>query len=242
MAAGPQERCEPFALVVGASGGLAATLSYLFQVVADRSTRFCVAARAQPALAAGRVRPEVVVVNLTREPDSGRDVVRAANGAGHRPVVVAVVSEGDDCAAVEAFLAGADDVVREPLQLRELALRLEVRLADRGIHDFKFGRDGRIDWDAETEMARRAALTATEARIVHLLMQRDGAVVTRDELSWIVDGRPWEYGDRKFDVHVASIRRKLQAAFGSGITLETVRAEGYRLDVSGLDWPNAHSS
>lgn len=236
MSANPSERHEAFALVVDATSGLAAQMSYLFQVVAQRSTRFCVGSRARGALTAGRVCPQIVVVGCAESREMACNVVRAAREARNRPVIIAVVPAEDDSAAVEAFLAGADDVARDPIHLRELALRVEVRLSDRGIHDFRFARDNRIGWDVEAEMVRQAGLTATEARIVHLLMQHDGRVVTRDELSWLVDSRPWEYGDRKFDVHVASIRRKLQTTFGSGVSLETVRAEGYRIDVSELDW------
>jgi len=37
----------------------------------------------------------------------------------------------------------------------------------------------------------------------------------------------WVYGDRKFDVHITKIRKKLRDAFGERYVVETVRSAGY---------------
>jgi two-component system, OmpR family, response regulator len=67
------------------------------------------------------------------------------------------------------------------------------------------------------------------------LFSHDGQIVTRDDLSYAVDARPWRYGDRKFDVHVAKIRKKLLDSFGSQMSVSTVRSSGYCLSTNGAD-------
>jgi DNA-binding response OmpR family regulator len=89
------------------------------------------------------------------------------------------------------------------------------------------------DWTAEAYVADFANLTTAEAQILRILMAKDGRIVTRDELSLALDARPWRHGDRKFDVHMAKIRKKLLATFGSNLTVSTIRSRGYRLSTNG---------
>lgn len=91
------------------------------------------------------------------------------------------------------------------------------------------------NWDAEAHIAAQAGLTMAEAQVLRVLIRRDAQIVTRDDLSHAVDGRAWRYGDRKFDVHVAKIRRKLHDTFGPQVTVATIRSSGYRLSTNGAD-------
>ncbi|KKN39508.1 hypothetical protein LCGC14_0742560 [marine sediment metagenome] len=70
---------------------------------------------------------------------------------------------------------------------------------------------------------------------MRVLYAQDGKIVSRDEMSLAVDARPWRYGDRKFDVHVAKLRKKLSKSFGDGISVSTVRSSGYRLCTGGAN-------
>lgn len=63
-------------------------------------------------------------------------------------------------------------------------------------------------------------------------MEQGGQIVTRDTLSLAIDNKPWSYGNRKFDVHVARIRKKLDSAYGGDLKLRTVRSAGYQLTVN----------
>lgn len=144
-------------------------------------------------------------------------------------IIVFDMSEAPDL-AVKAFQAGADDVVRHPFSLQELAFRLRVRM--RPHLDGCSRIDEGADWDAEAFFADKAGLTAVEAQVVRLLVRRNGEIVSRDELSNAIDARPWQYGDRKFDVHVVKIRKKLRDAFGPNVTVKTIRSAGYQMQLN----------
>jgi DNA-binding response OmpR family regulator len=127
----------------------------------------------------------------------------------------------------KAFLAGADDVIDWPCKLSELSARF-FRRAGLPL-DPLLTEPEAADWDRQVSIADRAGLTLAEAQILHLLLDRAGETVSRDALSMALEGRPWRYGDRKYDVHVASIRRKLADAFGEEMHVETQRSAGYRI-------------
>jgi len=85
-------------------------------------------------------------------------------------------------------------------------------------------------------------LTNMELRILAALVDRSGAVVTRQHLSRYAVGRELLPEDRTLDTHVSNLRRKIAAAGESGCTIHTagesgctihtVRGSGYRLTVN----------
>ncbi|TMV85817.1 response regulator transcription factor [Thioclava sp. BHET1] len=134
----------------------------------------------------------------------------------------------------DAFAAGADDVARLPISIRELGLRLRCRLG-RGI--IPRGGEGsglipQVILDGGNRLLASgskavAQLTPAEADVMAVLIRRGGEIVTRDELSREIDNCDWVYGDRKFDVHITKIRKKLRDAFGERYQVRSVRSEGY---------------
>lgn len=152
--------------------------------------------------------------------------------------VMTLHREGDDDSLEDSLLAGADDAVRAPFSLREIALRLrrQIGFCADPEHDALF-RDSE-SWSRRAYATGRAGLTDAEAQVFDVLLRQVDQIVSRDALSLEIDGRPWDYGDRKFDVHVASIRKKLTAEFGDQIGVKTIRSAGYVLSLG----PHGHES
>jgi two-component system, OmpR family, response regulator len=130
--------------------------------------------------------------------------------------------------------AGADDYLVKPFELDELLARL------RALHR-------RAQGDAQEEplqvgdlvldpQARRTTrgeveieLSAREFDILQLLLQRSGQVVTRlNILDEVWDGET-DLRSNVIDVHVASLRAKIDRPFGRD-TIKTLRGAGYRVD------------
>lgn len=124
----------------------------------------------------------------------------------------------------DALTAGADDVLSAPYHVRELEARLILRMRQAGL----------IQTDAthRIPLIKRANLTPIETEIMHILLTHNGQIVTRNQLAHRLDKSEWHYGDRKFDVHITKIRKKLKAAFGDKYLVHTIRSQGYQLQVS----------
>ncbi|WP_370228527.1 winged helix-turn-helix domain-containing protein [Cognatishimia sp.] len=171
--------------------------------------------------------PKVIILG---DVDDRPRALRAV-ASQHQSFVLVIERPGDALTVENAFLAGADDVLRTPFTLRELALRLRARI---GMLESSDSEDLFLEasnWGEEAYIAERAGLTESEAQILHVLISNSGKIVSRDALSLAIDGRAWDYGDRKFDVHVAKIRKKLTSTFGDHISVQTVRSAGYILSI-----------
>lgn len=126
--------------------------------------------------------------------------------------------------AADALDSGADDVLSAPYHVRELEARLILRMRQAGL--IQTCAAPRIP------LIERANLTPIETEITHILLTQKGQIVTRNQLAQRLDKSEWNYGDRRFDVHITKIRKKLKAAFGDRYLVHTIRSQGYQLQVS----------
>ena len=75
-------------------------------------------------------------------------------------------------------------------------------------------------------------LSAREFDILMVLMQRAGQVVTRDRIIDEVWDGETDLRSNVIDVHVATLRAKIDKPFGRA-SIQTIRGAGYRLDSTG---------
>ena len=151
------------------------------------------------------------------------------------PLPILVLSRSVDPG--ERFFAlerGADDVVAQPYDRRELMARIRalLRRAAPASGDLVL-RAGKLVLEEEryvVSVAGRAVrLTGKEFELLKTLMEARGRVMRRDSLL----ERVWGYGrgsgieSRTLDVHVRSLRKKLGV---EGAKIVTVRGVGYRFD------------
>ena len=179
-------------------------------------------------------KPDLIVLDIMMPEVSGFQVcrmIRQESTLKGIPIIFlsARTEEGD---RIEGFESGADDYVCKPFSPKELMLRVLVILkrAGDGDLDLTVLQVNGINLDVEHHSVRvhdRAVeLTATEFRLLHLMMQERGKVQTRETLL----KRVWNYENdietRTVDTHMRRLREKLGEE-GSG--LETVRGVGYRM-------------
>ncbi len=123
-----------------------------------------------------------------------------------------------------------EDWLRVPVDDAELGARMAALAVRAGVHA---GPD-RPELDDDGVLRRGGAwvsLPPVEARLIAALLDRLGAVVSREALAragW-PDGAP---GRNALDVHVLRLRRRLAPV---GLVIRTVRSRGYLLEVSASD-------
>ncbi|WP_329520156.1 winged helix-turn-helix transcriptional regulator [Spirillospora sp. NBC_01491] len=175
--------------------------------------------------AAARIRPDVIVLDLSvsaRPADLYRRVAGAAPAA---PVVVVVA--GPDPAVGDL----GERRVTRPFGPRVLVAAVGDALRRSGEADAPgLLRAGPVilDPSARTTLVgeRDVGLTVTEFDLLEFLMANPGRVFTREQLLGAAWGPGAGAGSRTVDVHVAQLRAKL----GADNPLRTVRGVGYVLD------------
>ena len=126
-------------------------------------------------------------------------------------------------AAVLALLP----VIRWPLRVRGLALRGNAAVAGGAAvaGPLRLRPDHLIAQRGTLEVA----LTPRDLKLLMLLQERNGAIVTKDELYDAGWGREFMPNSRALDQHIVSLRRKLDPDRSRPALIETVRGVGYRL-------------
>ena len=144
-------------------------------------------------------------------------------------MLTAKADEGDRVLGLEL---GADDYVTKPFGVRELLARVKalLRRSEAASTSPEVLKTGKIVLDSSrrtvTSSAKPVALTATEFNLLKALAEKEGRVISREDLLSLARGDDVAVMDRTVDVHVAALRKKLGK---NGETIETVRGVGYRL-------------
>ena len=180
--------------------------------------------------------PDLVVLDLMLPGMDGIEVCRLLREESEVPIVMltARVEEEDRLAGLDL---GADDYVTKPFSPRELAARIRAVLrrsardvSDSGPVELSYGniavnRPRRTVHVGDTAVS----LTPTEFRLLVLMMREPGRIFTRDQIIDRVFGYDFEGFDRTVDVHISSLRRKLEGACPDQRYIHTVYGVGYKL-------------
>jgi two-component system phosphate regulon response regulator PhoB len=127
---------------------------------------------------------------------------------------------------------GADDYIPKPFSPREVVLRIKAVL--RRAESTSEGQDRLVAGDLTLDVpgyrllveGEEVVLTATEFRLLKILMERCNRVQTRDTLLADVWGYGEDVDSRTVDTHIRRLRRKLGP---ESERIETVIGAGYRL-------------
>ena len=163
----------------------------------------------------------------------GITVCRRLRALGVTTPVLMLTARGDVRDRIDGLDAGADDYLVKPFDLDELLARIRalVRRSTYGDQAIVEVRDLVVDPAART-VSRAGVpveLSAREFDVLHLLVSRSGQVVSRYTiLDEVWDGET-DLRSNVIDVHLASIRAKIDRPFGTS-TIATVRGAGYRVD------------
>ena len=178
--------------------------------------------------------PDLILLDVMLPGRSGLDVLKTVRADGPTPVIL-VTARAEETDQIVGLELGADDYVVKPFRPREVMARVKAVL--RRAHAALEGterplRVGPLEVDRRAARARVNGqpldLTPAEFRLLAYLAQVPGRACTREELlaAALPDSDALE---RVVDAHLASVRRKLDAA-QAGELLHTVRGVGYRLE------------
>ena len=179
--------------------------------------------------------PDVILLDLGL-PDSDRmSVLSDVRSWSHLPVIV-ISARADDHAKISALENGADDYIVKPFVRQELIARINVALRHHG-NDADRGCDNVVIGGLTVDFTRHrvlvdgsdAELTQSEFRIVALLAQYAGMVITYDEMMVRLWGPNSTGGNQILRVNMTNIRRKLERDPSHPRYIFTENGVGYRM-------------
>ena len=178
--------------------------------------------------------PKIVILDQMMPGKSGSEVIREIRSSARfseMPIIMLTGLDGESD-KVKALDLGADDYITKPFGIKEVIARVNS-LIRRVESNYKKTQKQLIIQDLEIDFAAHkvthkgadVALTLTEFKILGELIKQTGQVLTRDALREKALGN-LNVTDRTIDVHMASLRKKLETM---GDKIETVRGVGYRM-------------
>lgn len=181
---------------------------------------------AQSALADGDY--ACVLLDLGLPGRDGIEVLRKARSLGDRtPVLVLTARDGVD-SRVAGLDVGADDYLVKPYNLQELLARMRavIRRRDGSAHSVIGNAGLQLDLTTREVLlaGERAQLSAREFALLHALLERPGAILSRSQLENRIYGWGEEVSSNAVDVLIHGMRRKL----GSD-AIRNVRGLGWRI-------------
>ena len=175
---------------------------------------------------------DAVLLDLNLPDGSGISLCQEIRKLNPQIPVLMVTAQTDELTAVEGLSEGADDYIRKPFGVKELAARMR-RLVERkkkdvltiGYGPIRMDLKKRMVWVTDTALS----LGRREYEILTLLVKKSGEVVTRND---ILDslGENNEIYDRTIDSHLSHLRKKMRDAGNSEVQIVPVYGVGYRLE------------
>ena len=182
--------------------------------------------------------PDIVLLDLGLPDMDGVEIIRKIRAWSNMPIIV-ISARSEDSDKIEALDAGADDYLTKPFSVEELLARLRVtqrRLAmmqNRSQVEESVFTNGslKIDYVAgcvylnENELH----LTPIEYKLLCLLSQNIGKVLTHTYITQAIWGSSWENDIASLRVFMATLRKKIESAPDSPQYIQTHIGVGYRM-------------
>ncbi|MGD9696488.1 MAG: winged helix-turn-helix domain-containing protein [Thermoleophilia bacterium] len=176
--------------------------------------------------------PDLMLLDVMLPDGDGRDLCRDVRRESDLPIVM-LTARGDEIDRVVGLELGADDYVVKPFSARELAARIRAILRrgspPRRAEGIAVGAL-RLEAGARrvTRDGEPLELPPREFDLLHALMRRAGEVVRREQLMDEVWDRNWFGSTKTLDVHVASLRKRIEDDPSQPVYITTVRGVGFR--------------
>lgn len=181
--------------------------------------------------------PDIILLDLGLPDIDGVEVISRIRTWSNVPIIV-ISARSEDSSKIDALDAGADDYLTKPFSVDELLARLRVtqrRLAliqGSNLKQAVFV-NGRLRIDFASGCAylneEEMRLTPIEYKLLCLLAQNTGKVLTHKYITQNVWGSSWDNDVASLRVYMATLRKKLEKAPGSPQYIQTHIGVGYRM-------------
>lgn len=201
----------------------------LRQALADAGYAIDLATDGEEAHFQGSVETyDAVVLDLGLPVLDGLTVLRKWRSERRDMPVLILTARDNWHEKVSGIDAGADDYLTKPFHMEELLARLRALIRRSGNHASAQWVCGSIVLDTRqarvTVNGQALNLTGHEYRVLTILMQHVGEVVSRNDLTEHIYAQDFDRDSNTIDVFIGRLRKKLPPG-----SIETVRGMGYRM-------------
>lgn len=180
--------------------------------------------------------PDLVILDIMLPHVDGRTILKEIRSWSKMPIIL-LTALGSEADRILGLDAGADDYIAKPFSTRELLSRVKAVL--RRTMESPLNADGTLEFDelsiqprSHLVMKRNETieLTAKEFMLLLTLASSPNEVLSRETLLRRVWGFDYLGDSRTVDVHIGTLRRKIEDDPAAPRYIKTIWRVGYRFD------------
>ena len=181
------------------------------------------------------IKPDLLIVDINMPLMDGFEFIERIRGNGDNTPALMLSARGDRADITRGLTLGADDYVTKPFGLEELVLRVRAILRRSQFTEVvpTAHRCGPITLDEESHKVtfndEVIDFSPTEFRLLHVLLESKGRVLSKSYLLEEVWGINFETETTVVDTYISYLRKKLHKDGFEGI--RTVRGVGFQLQL-----------
>ncbi len=174
-------------------------------------------------------KPDLCLLDLMLPDCSGMDILKKIRSESDNDDVKIIILSAKRMTMdkVEGLDSGADDYIEKPFDILELISRVNARFR----HEKEIFIHQNLIMDVKSHTVhqdgKEVNLTNTEFEILRLLLENPSSVIRREEINERVYQSSNSVESRSIDMHIASLRKKLQDK--EGHLIRTIYGVGYIL-------------
>ncbi len=179
---------------------------------------------------------DAILLDLALPESNGLTILKKIVKENDIPVLL-FTAQGSDLDHIAALELGAEDYIDKPCNPPVLISRIKKILEKKSSHRvqqkkalFSLG-SLVIDFDKRIVLAneKQLKITATEFKILEVLASQPEKGFTKNKISLFALDRKVTEFDRSLDAHIFKLRKKIEDASLSKLTIETIYGYGYKL-------------
>ncbi|WP_350333645.1 response regulator transcription factor [Coralliovum pocilloporae] len=180
---------------------------------------------------------DILIIDIMLPGQSGLDYCKYVRQTSSVPIIILSAVKGD-MERIIGIELGADDYLEKPFNPRELLARMNALLRRAQTEVSTQKPNGQIRFSGWSLDRARQQLHAPNAVLVPLstrelsvlmeLVHASPEPVSRDHISMLLDGIEVSPGDRRIDILVSRLRKKLMDTDPTADFIRSVRNEGYK--------------
>lgn len=181
------------------------------------------------------IKPDLLILDVMLPLMDGFEICKRVRQEGMTSPILMLTVKDEEVDKVLGLELGADDYVTKPFSLKELSARIKALL--RRVEDYQneitLYRFGSVELDFQKYESQKngldLGLTPLELKILRLLIDRKGQVVSRDEfLDFVWGSDNLAVSHRTVDSHMAHIRKKVEDNPSKPQHIKSVHSIGYK--------------
>ncbi len=178
-------------------------------------------------------KPNLIIIDINMPLMDGFELVERLRSAKDMVPVLMLTARGEKADIARGLKLGADDYVVKPFGLEELVLRVKaiLRRSQKTMEAIKELKCGPISMDEDqhkvTFKGEEVDLSPTEFRLLQILLEKKGRVLSKALLLDEVWGITFESGSTVVDTYISYLRKKFHRDGFEGI--RTVRGIGFQI-------------